>query len=168
MLGPQAENVSVATKSPKKIALLSVSVPDVVDRSQLVVYRDSSRVEILEHERWAEPLKAAIASAIARDLRAQSPDAQVAVYPQVAVTDAACRLSVDVQRLELRRKDSATVEALWTLRCGDGPLAHGSFYRREPVTEDSYEALTAGLSRALSQIAKDIAAEIGKLPAAKS
>jgi uncharacterized protein len=146
------------------LAITSVSVPDLVDRPQLVVYQGASQVQIVEHERWAEPLKTSVAGVIARDLRAQLPDVRIAVYPEASVMDANCRLSVDVQRLELRRKESATVDALWSLKCMDGKPKHGRSFSKEMVGDDSYDALTAGLGRALAQVAKDVGQEVGKLP----
>lgn len=143
------------------LAINALNIPEVVDRAPLVVYEGSSQIRILEHERWAQPLRTEVAATIARELRVQLPQARIAVYPEASVVDANCRLNVDVQRLELRRKDSALVDALWSLRCGDGKPKYGRSFSRESVTEDSYDALTVGLSRALGQVAKDVAQEVG-------
>lgn len=138
------------------IAIDAVSVPQVVDRPQIVLFEDDNRVKIVEHERWAEPLRAAIPAAIARALRAQLPDARVAVYPQAAAADASCRIGIDVQRMESRRGESALIEALWSLRCTGQPAQYERSFVRENVQGDSYEALVAAHARGLAQIGQEM------------
>ena len=139
------------------VAIGPVSVPEVVDRPQLVLYQGNNRIEIMEHERWAEPLRAAIPSAVARELRAQLPDARVAVYPQAAVAEATCVVNIDVQRLESRRGDSALIEALWSVRCAEAPVQQARSLIRESVQGDDYEALVSAHGRALEKIGGEIA-----------
>ena len=139
------------------VAIGPVSVPEVVDRPQLVLYQGNNRIEIMEHERWAEPLRAAIPAAVAHELRAQLPDARVAVYPQAAVAEATCLINIDVQRLESRRGDSALIEALWSVRCAETPVQQARSLIRESVQSDAYEALVSAHGRALEKIGGEIA-----------
>ena len=139
------------------VAISAVSVPDLVNRNNIVVYQPDNRVEIMEHERWAEPLSFAIPSAIAAGLRSELPDARIAVYPQRAAADADCFINLDIQRFEARRGSSALVEALWSVRCGKGRVQHGRSLIREPLQADSYSAVVSGYGRAITQMSKELA-----------
>jgi uncharacterized protein len=150
-----AEAPAPNTAARYTVSIHSISLPDAVDRLNMVTYQRDNRVEILEHERWAESLRGAIPAAIARELRIQLPEARVAVYPQAASADALCRVQLDVQRFESRLNDSALIEALWSVRCGDR-AQHGRSLVREQAL-GSYDALPKAHTRALSQIAKEIA-----------
>lgn len=154
-----APETTATASAPVKytVAIGAVSIPELVNRSQLVVYQADSRVEIMEHERWAEPLTAAIPAVLARELRAQLPEARIAVYPQMAALDAACTINVDIQRFESRRGDSALLEGLWFVRCGKEKVRHGRSFIRESVKGDSYSALVAGYGNALAQMSKELA-----------
>jgi uncharacterized protein len=164
VLGGVAENAKPATAASYTLAINPVNVPDMVDRPQFVLYQGPSRVEIMEHERWAEPLKSAIPNAVARELRTQLPEARVAVYPDLAVTEAPCRISLDVQRMEARLGESALVEALWSLRCADGRLKQGRSFVKETTQDGSYEALSSAFGRAFAQIAGEMAQAVRSLP----
>lgn len=137
------------------VSVRTVGLPEAVDRLNLVTYQPDNQVQIMEHERWAESLRGAIPAAIARELRVQLPEALVAVYPQAASGEALCRVNVDIQRFESRLGDSALIEALWSVRCGERSQ-HGRSFVREAAS-GSYDALAKAHTRALSQIGKEIA-----------
>ena len=42
------------------VAVMPASVPDLIDRPQMVVRQAGNRVQILEQQRWAEPLRASM------------------------------------------------------------------------------------------------------------
>ena len=154
---PDAPSASAASPA-YTVAIGAVSVPELVDRAQMVVYQPDNRVEIVEHERWAEPLRAAIPAAIAGVLRSELPGARVAIYPQRAVVDADCSVNLDIQRFEARRGNSTLVEALWSVRCGKGRMQQGRSLVRENLQgDDSYSAVVSGYDRAIAQISKELA-----------
>lgn len=159
-----AEGSKASAPASYTLAINPVNVPDIVDRPQFILYQGASRIEIMEHERWAEPLRHAIPKTVASELRAQLPEARVAVYPDTAVTEAPCRINLDVQRMEARRGDSALVEALWSVRCADGRMKQGRSTLREKTQDDSFEALSVAFTRAFTQIGTELAQAVRSLP----
>ena len=157
VLGAAEGSNSASALTKYTVAISAVSVPDLVNRNNIVVYQPDNRVEIMEHERWAEPLSFAIPSAIAAELRSELPDARIAVYPQRAAADADCFINLDIQRFEARRGSSALVEALWSVRCAKGPVQRGRSLVLEKLQADSYSTVVAGYDRALVQIGKELA-----------
>jgi uncharacterized lipoprotein YmbA len=68
-LGPGlAAPASLSPQAGYRVEVGPVTVPDVVDRPQLVVRLAANRVELLQQHRWAEPLKSEIPRVVAADL----------------------------------------------------------------------------------------------------
>ena len=137
------------------------TVPESVDRPQLVISAGENQVVILEQQRWAEPLKGQIARTVAVNLSRLLGTARVSAYPQATDPDAAYRVTLDVQRFEARRGDAVAVEVLWTIRGADGPAqASGRTVTREAIGAEGYDALVAAHSRAFGAVSRDIAAAL--------
>ena len=156
----QSETAAAATAFPT-IAVGPVSLPELVDRPQLVLRVAPNRVEILETQRWAEPLKSEIPRLIAENLRRLLGSSRVSTYLQHTGTDADYRVLVDIQRFESTPGEAVTVEAAWSLqRAGGGTSKAGRSLVREPVGAEGYDPLVAAYSRALLAVSADLARAI--------
>src|SRR5271156_1986651 len=58
--------------------LLTISLPPVIDRRQMVIGTTADRLLVLEHERWAAPLSELVAQTLARDIERRRADVLVA------------------------------------------------------------------------------------------
>ena len=140
------------------IAVGAITLPEVVDRQQLVVRGDGSRVVILEMHRWGGPLKSEIPRLLAENLRRLLGTDRVSADPQNAGRDADIRVLVDIQRFEAIPGESVTVDAFWTIRSTAGGASKtGRSLVREPVRGTGYDAIVAAYSRALGVVSTDIA-----------
>jgi uncharacterized lipoprotein YmbA len=163
---------------PLNVVIGPVTVPEMVDRPQLVVRAAANQVTINEFARWAEPLKSEIPRVIADNLGQLLNGARVSTYPQGGNSDADYQVLVEVQRFDSALGDAATVVVLWTVRPpkGGDPKT-GRSVAREPVQakdkakdtdkEKDYDALVAAHSRALAAVSRDIAEVIRAAGAAK-
>jgi uncharacterized protein len=134
-----------------------VSVPEMVDRPQFVVRLAANQVELAEHARWAEPLKAAIPRVIADNLAHSLGDARVSA----SSTDTDYKVLIDVQRFESVRGDAVTIDALWSVRPPKGAAARtGRSVVRKAVAGKDYDGLAAAHSKALGVLSEDIAQAI--------
>lgn len=148
------------------IVVDTATIPEAVDRPQLVVSAGDNRIVILEQQRWAEPLKAQIARTVAVNLSRLLGTARVSAYPQAADGDAAYRVTLDLQRFDARRGEAVMLEVLWTLRGPAGAaLRSGRSTLREIVATDDYDALVAAWSRAIGGLSGEIAAALRSVPA---
>ncbi|HYR33406.1 MAG TPA: PqiC family protein [Burkholderiales bacterium] len=145
-----------AAEGAPSIAVGPVSIPEMVDRPQIVVRLGANQVQIAEQARWAEPLKGAIARVVAANL-ATTLGARVAAQRN---GDADYRVALDVQRFE-SPADAVLIEALWTVTAKSGKRS-GRSVVREKIAGKDYEALAAAHSAALAAISREIAAAIGK------
>ena len=149
------------TKAPYSIAIGPVTVPEVINRPQLVTYLAPNRVKIAEQARWAQPLKSEIPRVIADNLTQLLNGAYVSVYPENPSPDADYQVRVDVQRFDSALGDAVTIEALWTVRpVQGGAPKNGRSVVREPTNGDGYDALVAAHGRALAAVSRDIAEAI--------
>ncbi len=151
-----AEN---AGKSTISIVVGPVTVPEAVDRPQLVISATGNRLKIEEFHRWAEPLKAEIPRVIAAQLGRDLGTSRTAAFSDVALADPDFRVLIDIQRFESQRGGNAAVDALWTVRTREGKSVTGRTIARESA-EDSYESLVAAHRRALATVSRAIAAAI--------
>jgi len=161
-LEPAAQVESAAAVTPvPAVAVGPVTLPEVVDRPQLVLRVAAHRVEILETHRWAEPLKSEIPRLIAENLGRLLGTSRVSSYLQHAGIDADYRVLVDIQRFESSPGEAVTVEAVWSLRrvAGGAPKT-GRTLVREPVDAVGYDPLVAAYGRALLAVSRDLASAI--------
>jgi uncharacterized lipoprotein YmbA len=135
------------------------AVPELVDRPQLVVSTGANQVAILEQQRWAEPLRQAIARVVAEDLGRQLGAARVSTGDQ-ALRRPDCRVYLDVRRLDARRGVAVDLEALWTVTCVGGVELTGRSLAREPAVDLGNdlgtEAIVVAQRRALRVLARDL------------
>ena len=144
--------------SPSGVNIGPVSLPEIVDRTQLVVQQKSSnQVDILEFHRWAEPLKSQIPRLMADNVGLLLGTGRVSSYPQSVGSDADIRVPVDIQRFEADG-EMVKIDAFWTLRRGFGEVAKtGRSSASEKIEGKGYDALASAYSRALFTISIDIA-----------
>lgn len=149
---------ATSTRVPYAITVGPATLPEVVDRPQLVVRVGVNRVEILENHRWAEPLKSEIPRLLADNLARLLGSSEVSAYPQNAAKAAKYTVLVDIQRFESVPGKAVTIEALWSVRSAAATFATtGHSTATEPVSGSGYEAVVAAHSRALAAISGDIA-----------
>jgi uncharacterized lipoprotein YmbA len=160
-----------AAKAAYSVAVGPVTVPEIVDRAQLVLRTSANEVTIAEQTRWAQSLKSEIPRVIAANLAQSLGDAYVSAYPQGTGSEADYRVVVDIQRFESALGDAATVEALWAVSATTGKSGaprSGRSLVREPVQGRDYDALVAAHSRALASISRDIAEAVRAARAARA
>jgi uncharacterized lipoprotein YmbA len=153
----QVEPAAVATAVPA-IAIGPVTLPELVDRPQFVVRVAANRVDVLETQRWAEPLKSEIPRLIAENLNRLLGSSRVSSYLQHAGADADYRVLLDIQRFESSPGEAVTIEAVWSLRrAAGGAPKTGHSLVREPVAAAGYDPLVAAYGRALLAVSRDLA-----------
>ncbi|MDK9719080.1 MAG: PqiC family protein [Trichlorobacter sp.] len=162
-LTPLVAEVTTPRLEGPSIAIASVTLPELVDRPQLVVPDAGTRVAILESQRWAEPLKSALPRLLAENISRLMNSDRVSAYPQHAANSADYRLFVDFQRFELAG-NTVVVDALWEARSAkDTKSTTGRSKLFEPISSADYEAVVAGYSRAVATLSKEMVKSLRSL-----
>lgn len=147
-----------AQRTDLSVVVGPVSVPLEVDRPEIVVQAGPNQVRLNEFNLWASPLQNNISRVVAENLGALLGTQRVTLFPETLSVDADYRTSIEVQRFVSTPGVDALVDAVWTVRrMNDDKTDTGRTTAREPVRENTYEALAAAHSRALGRLSRDIA-----------
>jgi uncharacterized protein len=141
--------------------MLSVSLPSVVDRRQMVVATASDQLLVLEHERWAAPLSDLVLQTLGRDLEQRRADVLVADRGFDLSSLAPVKIRVDIVRMSVRSGGPATLEAHWRVidaRRGTDEVGGETF--ESPAAGEDYAALARAFSSDLGSLADRLAAKI--------
>jgi uncharacterized lipoprotein YmbA len=140
------------------IAVGPITLPEVVDRPQMVVRVGPNQVALVEQHRWAEPLRNGIARVVAEDLAHLLGTRQVVTSYQNGSQTADYQVILDIQRFESALALAVTIDALWMVRrVTDGQTRTGRLLVRESTSGEGYDALVEAHNRALAMVSRDIA-----------
>ena len=154
----EAPEPPVAAEGAPSLAVGPVTIPELVDRPQLVIRAGANQVAITEQARWAEPLRGAIARVVAANLAA----ALGARVVGQRSGDADYRVTLDVQRFESAPGEAALIDATWTVVSRSGERRSGRTVAREKPRGSDYDALAAAHSAAIAALSRQIADAIKK------
>lgn len=164
-LAPEAPSQAARAEAPAlSIVVGPVTVPQLVDRPQLVLRAAPNRVTFAEQARWAEPLKSAIPRVIAENLAQLLEGARTATFGERAMSRPDFRVVIDIQRFDSAPGEAVTIEAIWSIHGATGVPQTGHALVREPAGA-GYDELVAAHGRALGALSRDIAAAVRAAPA---
>lgn len=149
------------------IGIPNITLPAYLDRPHIVTTGPGNRLILAEFDRWAEPLAEAAARVLADHLAAQLPEYRIRHRGWLDRTLLDAVISVDVSRFDGALDGAVTLSATWSVqRKGeDQPTATQQSTYTVPVEDSSVSALTRAMSRALGELAVDIARVITPAPA---
>jgi uncharacterized protein len=148
---PLDQNISVG--------LGPVTIPDYLDRPQIVTRTSQNSVLLAEFDRWAEPLSGTISRTLAENLSSLLHTDTVVLYPWPGSVDIAYQVLVDVFRFDGVLGEKAILDAQWSVlgKRGKKVLLLKRSIFVEPAREGSFAALVSGESRALDNLSREIA-----------
>jgi uncharacterized lipoprotein YmbA len=155
------EGTHAGPTTPTVNVLLSVDVPALVDRPEMIVSTSNNGVAVLEHQRWAVTLSGLVFQTLARDLESRRSDLLVADRAFDRGTTPPVKIKVDIVRLTARRAGRVSMEAHWRIvdsASGVDVVAGNEF--DGPVDGGGYEAIATAYSQVLSQLAAALATAI--------
>jgi uncharacterized lipoprotein YmbA len=132
---------------------LDVTVPSLVDRSEMVVTTADNGVQILDHERWAAPLSDQVAQTLSRDIERRRPDVLVGDR-RFDQGKAAAVVKVDIVQMSAARAGRVKLEAHWHITDLDAGLdTVGGDSFDVPLNGADYAGMAQAYSLAISQLA---------------
>jgi uncharacterized lipoprotein YmbA len=137
---------------------LNVTVPPMVDRSEMVLNTSSTGVLILEHERWAAGLADEVAQTLARDIEQRRSDLLIGDRRFDQAASPAVAAKVDIILMSAERGVRARLEAHWRIvdaAAGTDQLGSDAF--TAPIEGSGYAAVARAYSDLLSQLAGKLA-----------
>lgn len=158
----ELEGQPAAEIGERSLGIGPLTFPEYVLRRELVSRDGTTGIVPFAHDRWAEPLEDAVARVLASDL-AHLTGARTVQHPWFAANAPALRARVDFERFEVLERESAILEATWSLEeVESGKVLEerrSQFVR--PFSAGHADAVgavaTVELSRALADISGEIA-----------
>jgi len=160
---PQGPARESSAERGYQAVIAQVAVPESVDRPQLIV-QSSGGVELIEGERWTEPLKRAIPRLLAADLMQRLDGVTVWSMAGAGPARPDARISVEINRFVSQLGRESVIEALWLVRAGEVERS-GRTVARTPVQGNGYDALVEAHRTGLDKVSADIAAALRPLAA---
>ena len=151
---------------PISIGIGPVTIPEVLDRPQIVTRTGPNKLYIDEFHRWAGRLDEDFARVVAENISLMFATEQVAVYPWDAGFKPRYQVILDVQRFEGRMgQGEVLLEVLWQIidPQNQATLRIKKSVIREPLAAKDYETLVATQSQAIQKLSELIVKQIGSL-----
>ena len=155
------ENAPAATAAFTTHVMLTISLPPVVDRRQMVIATSADQLLVLEHERWAAPLSDLVMQTLGRDLEQRRADVLVADRGFDQPSLIPVKIRVDIVHMSVRAGGQATLEAHWRVvdaRRNTDEVGGETF--TSPVAGGDYAAVARAFSNDLGSLADRLAAKI--------
>jgi uncharacterized protein len=159
MSGTRSQERVEALDLTVSIGLGPVTLPDYLDRPQIVTRTQQNMVHLAEFDRWAGPLSSSVSRILAENLMFLLNTDSVVQYPWPASFDVTYQVLIDCYRFDGVLGDKALLDVQWSVVGKKGRkvllLKRSTF--AEPVGGSSYEALVAAQSRALGSLSREMA-----------
>jgi hypothetical protein len=142
-------------------AHLSVTIPSIVDRSEMVLTTSRNGISIPDHERWGAPLSDQVANTLARDIERRRTDLLIGDRRFDQSSTAPVSIKVDIVQMTAARGGDARIEAHWRIvdaNAGVDLLGGDSFASR--VDGQGYAAVAQAYSEVLRALAAALAADV--------
>lgn len=160
-LTPQAE--PAPQRGSQVVALGSVTLPDYLDRPEIVTRTGATQVQLGEIDRWAEPLEPMVQRVLGQELARLASVREVVVLPQQRDVRYDRLVEVEVLQFEADAAGKVMLDARWRVFGQDGERQLAT--RQTLIVENGapppdYAAVAAAMSRALDRLAVEIVAAL--------
>jgi len=153
------------------VGIENVSVPQSVDRPQIVVKQhDSNMVMVSEFNRWIEGLSTALPVAISENMNMYAKNISARpIRSSADVSNAKYLVSIDFVRFDTEANDKITISAWWTVSNNHGDVLMQKKTTQTTETPDEksgqpdYDAIVSAQSKLIAKISYKIADVISDL-----
>jgi uncharacterized lipoprotein YmbA len=142
-----------------------VTLPEYLDRPQIVTRESGNRVMLADFSVWVEPINGMFMRVLVENLSLLLATDNVISLPQRRPMRLDYQVEVDVTRFDADLSGRALLDARWRVfgRDGERLIGEGRSTIVVPAAEPgTYEAIVAALSKALGQMSAAIASAIEK------
>jgi hypothetical protein len=143
---------------PMVIGLGPVTLPDYLDRPQIVLRVSENRLAAAEFHRWAEPLTANVVRVLAENLAARFAAGRILLHPWRKDESPDYQVRVEVLRFDAGPDEAVHLIANWSVNGREGAPRRAEI--AVPAAIHDFEAVVSGESEALAQLSREIAGEL--------
>lgn len=146
---------SLAARGPS-IGLGPVTLPQYLDRPQIVSRASRAKLHLGEFDQWGAPLKDSVASVLAENVAMFVPTDHIAVHPWPRAMPIDYQIAVDITRFDATMDGGEVLLlARWRIVGKDGKeLVNRKSHLKQQVASPGYDATVAAMSRALEELSR--------------
>jgi uncharacterized protein len=140
-----------------------VTLPDYLDRPQIVTRASGNRVILASFHSWIEPVNGMFTRVLVQNLSTLLASDNVVSLPQRRPMALDYQVEVDVSRFDADSAGRAVLDARWRVfgKGGEQLIEDGRSTMVEPAVDpQDYEAIVASMSKALADLSSAIASVI--------
>jgi len=160
---PQAGTLAATPDGRIRIGLSTVTVPEYLNRSEIVINLDNTVYQLADFSKWAEPLSDNLTRVLEENLTNLLHDDSIDIF---LASDSSIppdyRLEVDVLRLDGNLGDQVTLVAQWALLAAEEDdliVMRRSEYQAS-AADNTYKELVMAKSRTIEKLSQDIALNV--------
>jgi len=156
----------LADLSATAIGLGPITIPETLNRPNIVTPLDSNQLVVAEYHRWSEPLRENLSRVLMSNIAERLMLDKLYPYPWLGnAIDYQVRLDV-MEMMGSLQKD-VYLQVRWQILSGDKPAklidTRISDYT-VPVSGSGYSPMVAAFSKAVALLSEDISARLSQLP----
>jgi hypothetical protein len=161
--GQARRDVSASVSGVK--AGLSVTIPEYLDRADILVRSNGNELTPLPEARWAEDLSITTSRVMAADLAAALPGADIVAWPTRVERAINFRIAVDLTKFESDADGTVEIEGRWTLldSRSDATRAGGRFRHTKIIQNVDAKTMVGAMSDLLAITSTEIATQLQML-----
>ncbi|HET6420187.1 MAG TPA: PqiC family protein [Geobacteraceae bacterium] len=176
LIPPGENSRSAATGLDRAVSVGPVTIPEYLDRQQIVTRSAGNEIYLAEFDRWGASLDGEITRVLVAGLSERLNSRHFAVYPRGATTlgdsSVAYRIPVSVIRFDGTQGGKVVLDATWGVFVKGPTREEPLFATESTITEDvkgqGYDALVAAMGKAVQKLGNEMADSIMKVDASKS
>lgn len=164
-----ADGSTVRNTWDRSVGVPVVTLPEYLDRSEIVSYASTNQLNANRDDRWAERLPSNVTRVLAENLSILLGTDRVIVMPSRNGDRPDYEVSVEFDRFERIAAGQSVLDAHWTILDGTThkPLVRDQTRVSTPVPDDGYTSLVAAMNENLNTLSRDIARGFATLPQKK-
>ena len=150
--------VSPVTTATVVIGIGPVSLPDYLDRPQLVTRLTPNQLQLSDRHRWAEPLSQNIPRVLGENLSRLLGTSRILLFPWPSANKPDYQLLVELLNFENENDGTAYLVARWTLKDQEGTIVLPERQSRLRIVawNQEQEGLVTALNEVLERFCREI------------
>lgn len=144
-----------------------ITIPETVNRPNIVTPRDINHMEVAEYHRWSEPLRENISRVVITNMAARLGLNKLYAYPWLG-SQIDYQVRLDILQMIGSPQSDVYLQVRWQILTGGKPAklveTRISEYR-VPVQGDNYSSLVAAYSEAIASLTNELSAAVAAIAA---
>lgn len=161
LIGDTPPAQPVAGSSGLSVQIAAITLPEAVNRNELVVRSGANSVTVHDTRHWAESLKSSIPRVLANDLPPLLDGAAVSTMDDNVGQHAKYQVRLDITRFDTTLGGTEAIDAAWVIhRDGGKADLAGKANLRVAARGADFDDAVAAHAQALNQLSSEIASQI--------